>query len=137
MFALCPAERIHARTSPRGVARADDDRRAPLGELARDLAADALRSPRDQRDHDALRLKRFDDPDHPARVAARQYRAALRERLRALAERLAPGDGDRLGDQLALLADGMYTSAAHLGPDGPAGVGAELAVALLEAARRG
>ena len=30
-----------------------------------------------------------------------------------------PGEGDQLGDQLALLIDGMYTSAAHLGPAGP------------------
>jgi AcrR family transcriptional regulator len=79
----------------------------------------------------------FDDPAHPARVAAREYRSALRERLRSLAEEVAPGNGDRLGDRLALLIDGMYTSAAHLGPSGPAGGGAELAAALLEAARRG
>jgi AcrR family transcriptional regulator len=79
----------------------------------------------------------FDDPGHPARVAAREYRAALRTRLRALAEKVAPGDGERLGDRLALLIDGMYTSAAHLGPDGPAGGGPELADALLVAARRG
>lgn len=79
----------------------------------------------------------FDDPRHPARVAAREYRAAVRQRLRGLAAEIAPGEGDRLGDRLALLIDGMYTSAAHLGPRGPAGVGAELAGALLEAARRG
>jgi len=79
----------------------------------------------------------FDDPQHPARVAARGYRAGLRSRLRRLAEQVAPGKGERLGDRLALLVDGMYTSAAHLGPEGPAAGGAELAGALLEAARRG
>ena len=79
----------------------------------------------------------FDDPAHPARVAARDYRVALRQRLRALAERIAPGEGERLGDRLALLVDGMYTSAAHLGPGGPARGGAELAGALIEAARHG
>ena len=79
----------------------------------------------------------FDDPSHPARVAAREYRAAVRSRLRALAEQVAPEEAERLGDRLALLVDGMYTSAAHLGPSGPAGGGAELASALLEAARRG
>ena len=79
----------------------------------------------------------FDDPQHPARTAAREYRAALRSRLRMLGEQVAPGEGARLGDRLALLVDGMYTSAAHLGPDGPAGAGAELAEALVEAARRG
>ena len=77
------------------------------------------------------------DEMNPARVAAREYRSALRERLRALAERIAPGEGERLGDRLALLIDGMYTSAAHLGPDGPAAGGSELAGALLEAAVRG
>jgi len=79
----------------------------------------------------------FDDPAHPARAAAREYRASLRSRLRGLAEAIAPGEGERLGDRLALLVDGMYTSAAHLGPDGPAGGGADLAAALLEAAGRG
>ena len=77
----------------------------------------------------------FDDPQHPARVAAREYRAALQQRLRGLASEIVPSEGDRLGDQLALLIDGMYTSAAHLGPSGPAAGGAELASALLEAAR--
>jgi AcrR family transcriptional regulator len=78
----------------------------------------------------------FDDPAHPARVAAREYREALRDRLRGLAEQIVPGHGDRVGDQLALLVDGMYTSAAHLGPSGPAGAGAGLAAALLDAAQR-
>lgn len=61
---------------------------------------------------------------HPARRAAAAYRAALRERLRAVA-------GDAVGDQLALIIDGMYTSAAHLGPNGPAAVGPALAEALM------
>lgn len=79
----------------------------------------------------------YDDPTHPARAAAREYREALRERLRSLAEQAAPGEGKRLGDRLALLIDGMYTSAAHLGPQGPARGGSELAAVLLDAARRG
>jgi AcrR family transcriptional regulator len=79
----------------------------------------------------------FEDPQHPARVAARQYRAALRDRLRGLAEQVAPAQGERLGDQLALLVDGMYTSAAHLGAGGPAAGGADLAGALVQAAGRG
>lgn len=79
----------------------------------------------------------FADPDHPARVAAREYRAELHRRLVALAEQIALGAGDRLGAQLALLIDGMYTSAAHLGPDGPAAAGPALAASLLrEAAAR-
>jgi AcrR family transcriptional regulator len=77
----------------------------------------------------------FDDPAHPARVVAREYREALRERLRGLAGQIAPDEGERLGDQLTLVIDGMYTNAAHLGPDGPAGGGADLADVLIEAAR--
>ena len=75
----------------------------------------------------------FDDPQHPARVAARAYRATLRERLAALAEALAPGEGGPLGDRLALLVDGMYVNAAHLGSDGPAAAGPALADALVRA----
>ena len=70
----------------------------------------------------------FADPGHPACVAARRYRAALHERLVALA-------GPERGAQLALVIDGMYTSAAHLGPGGPAAGGVALADALLEAGR--
>ena len=66
----------------------------------------------------------FTDPDHPARIVAREYRAALHERLVALA-------GPETGAQLALLLDGMYTSAAHLGADGPAASGPRLARALM------
>lgn len=61
----------------------------------------------------------FADPGHPARVAAREYRTALHERLRDLALGVSPADGERLGAQLAVLVDGMYVSAAHLGADGP------------------
>jgi AcrR family transcriptional regulator len=68
----------------------------------------------------------FADPRHPARVAARDYRRALHERLTTLA-------GATLGGQLALLIDGMYTSAAHLGAGGPAAGGSALAAALLDA----
>jgi AcrR family transcriptional regulator len=56
---------------------------------------------------------------HPAREEARAYREALRERLGALARRARP-ERPTLGDELALLVDGVYTSGAHLGPDGPA-----------------
>ena len=76
----------------------------------------------------------FSDPEHPAREAARAYRMALRDRLATLAERVRPGDGDRLGAQLALILDGMYVNAAHLGPDGPAATGPGLVHSLLEAA---
>jgi AcrR family transcriptional regulator len=77
----------------------------------------------------------FADPDHPARVAARDYRAELHRRLTDLAQAARPGAGPQLGAQLAVLVDGMYTSAAHLGPDGPAATGPALVDALLRARR--
>jgi AcrR family transcriptional regulator len=76
----------------------------------------------------------FDDPAHPARVAARSYRAALLERLTGLAEQLRPGRGRALGAQLAVIVDGVHTSAAHLGADGPAASGLALARALIDGA---
>jgi AcrR family transcriptional regulator len=73
----------------------------------------------------------FSDPDHPARRAARDYRAGLHRRLTDLARAARPDTGPELGAQLAVLIDGMYTSAAHLGPTGPAATGPALADALL------
>ncbi len=74
----------------------------------------------------------FDDPAHPARVQARAYREGLRARLRGLAEELT--GASELGDHLAVLIDGMYTSAAHLGAAGPARSGHELARHLISRA---
>jgi AcrR family transcriptional regulator len=68
----------------------------------------------------------FADPAHPARTAARTYRAALRDRLSLLAERIRPGAGERLGAQLALLIDGLYVNAAHLGAPGTVAAGQAL-----------
>jgi AcrR family transcriptional regulator len=73
----------------------------------------------------------FGDRNHPARVMAREHRAALHARLRNLALAVSPTSGEQLGARLALIVDGMYTSAAHLGPDGPAAAGPGLAEALL------
>jgi AcrR family transcriptional regulator len=78
----------------------------------------------------------FADPQHVARAAARDYRAALHVRLRALAGAALPSrpaEADALAGQLATLIDGAYTSAAHLGPDGPAAAGLALARALVAA----
>ena len=71
----------------------------------------------------------FADPDHPARRAARDYRRALADRLQSASVELTGDrdDGRRLGSELAALVDGAYTSAAHLGPDGPARDGLRLA----------
>ena len=83
----------------------------------------------------------FDDPQHPARVQARGYREQLRGSLSRLAVQLTrgsgagSGDGESLGSQLAVLIDGAYTSAAHLGPDGPAAAGLGLARHLVRRAR--
>lgn len=80
----------------------------------------------------------FDDPDHPARVEARRYREQLAIRLTDLARRLTDRRrGTELGRQLAVLVDGAYTSAAHLGPDGPAAAGLKLARTLVRAAQHG
>jgi hypothetical protein len=89
----------------------------------------------------------FEDPNHPARVQARAYREQLRATLSRLAVQLARGDdgpgaggggavdGESLGSQLAVLIDGAYTSAAHLGPDGPAAARLGLARHLVQQAR--
>jgi len=77
----------------------------------------------------------FDDPHHPARVEAREYRQQLASRLVDLSVALAgPGPGEILGRRLAVLIDGAYTSASHLGPDGPAADGMSLARWLLASA---
>lgn len=76
----------------------------------------------------------FDDPRHVARIAAREYREALHTRLLALADRLDPAEAAPLAGRLATLIDGAYTSAAHLGPDGPAAAGLDLAHALVDRA---
>jgi hypothetical protein len=71
----------------------------------------------------------YDDPAHPARTIARDYRHQLRQRLRLLCERLTGNAG--IGDQLAVLVDGAYLNASHLGPDGPARAGLALARRLI------
>ena len=82
----------------------------------------------------------FDNPDHPARAEARAYREQLCGILSELAVQLPGGtgagsaDGESLGSQLAVLVDGAYTSAAHLGPDGPAAAGLRLARHLVQQA---
>jgi AcrR family transcriptional regulator len=80
----------------------------------------------------------FADAGHPARAAARDYRERLLQRLRTLTSRLCPPRAaDRLADRLALVIDGMYTSAAHLGAEGPAREGRAFARSLVRDARSG
>jgi AcrR family transcriptional regulator len=74
----------------------------------------------------------FDDPSHPARLAAIDYKRGLYDRLSTLAEQLRPGCGQVLAARLHLLIDGMYLSAGILGKDGPAAHGRALAELLLD-----
>jgi AcrR family transcriptional regulator len=46
------------------------------------------------------------DPDHPARVYAREYKKALAARLSETAREAGATDPEQLGEQLALLLDG-------------------------------
>ncbi len=74
----------------------------------------------------------YDDRDHPARRVAREYRAALLDRLDLTARGIDPVRGAVLARQLAVLIDGAYLSTAHLGPDGPGADGIALARALVD-----
>ena len=77
----------------------------------------------------------FQNPQHPARSIARDYRTGLVARLRDSARRLLPDDhaaADTLARRLAVLIDGAYANAAHLGPDGPAADGLALAYGLID-----
>lgn len=76
----------------------------------------------------------FDEPDHIARIQAREYRSYLLATFTELTEELSPGNGAVLGAQLAVIVDGCYTSAAHLGADGPCAHGLALARSLIAAA---
>jgi AcrR family transcriptional regulator len=79
----------------------------------------------------------YDDPQHPARSAAADYKFELHSRLESLADRLVPGDGEDLASQVHLIIDGMYLSGGLLGPDGPASHGRQLAERLIDAAIAG
>ena len=62
----------------------------------------------------------YDDPQHPARSAAADYKFELHMRLERLADEIVPGAGEDLAAQIHLIIDGMYLSGGLLGPDGPA-----------------
>ena len=76
----------------------------------------------------------YDDPEHPARSAAADYKFELHARLERLAEQAAPGAGEDLAAQVHLIIDGMYLSGGLLGPDGPASHGRALAEQLIDIA---
>jgi AcrR family transcriptional regulator len=77
----------------------------------------------------------YADPGHPVRLVAARYRKRLRARLRQAGRELDPQVGTELGDRLALLIDGAYISASHLGPDGPSAAGLTLARELVRQVR--
>ncbi|WP_246081155.1 TetR/AcrR family transcriptional regulator [Modestobacter altitudinis] len=79
----------------------------------------------------------YDDPQHPARSAAADYKYELHMRLLTLAGRLVPGHGEDLAAQIHLIIDGMYLSGGLLGPDGPAAHGRRLAEKLIDTAITG
>ena len=79
----------------------------------------------------------YDDPQHPARSAAADYKFELHSRLERLAEHVSPGRGEDLAAQIHLIIDGMYLSGGLLGPDGPAAHGRKLAERLIDVARAG
>ena len=76
----------------------------------------------------------YDDPAHPARSAAADYKFELHLRLERLTDQLLPGRGEDLAAQIHLIIDGMYLSGGLLGPDGPAAHGRKLAERLIDAA---
>lgn len=59
----------------------------------------------------------FAEQDHPARQVALRHMQRLRERLHAIAERLAVPRPGPLAGQLALLVNGAFVSAGLLRPD--------------------
>lgn len=50
--------------------------------------------------------RRIHDPDHPARVRAREYRTAFAARFTETAREAGATNPEQLGEQLALLLDG-------------------------------
>jgi AcrR family transcriptional regulator len=73
----------------------------------------------------------YDDPQHPARSAAADYKFELHLRLERLADQIVPRGGEDLAAQIHLIIDGMCLSGGLLGPDGPASHGRQLAERLI------
>ena len=74
----------------------------------------------------------YDDPQHPARSAAADYKYELHVRLLSLAGELVPDAAEDLAAQVHLIIDGMQLSGGLLGPDGPAAHGRQLAERLID-----
>jgi AcrR family transcriptional regulator len=84
-----------------------------------------------------MALAEFPDPESTIHVAAVSHKEWVRDRFRELAEELATettiADPALLGDQLALLVDGIYGSIQSLGADGPAASAGAIAATLIDA----
>ena len=77
----------------------------------------------------------FAEPDHPSRQVTRAHMAALRARLRVIADRLGAARPDELAAQLALLMNGAFVSSSLLAPSEATRVLTAGAAALVMAAR--
>ena len=85
-----------------------------------------------------MTLAEFPDPGHPARRRAIETKAWVRAHIRGLAAELAADrpvrDPEALGDQLALVFEGVYASVQALGIDGPTRQARAAAESLIAAA---
>ena len=135
---LDTAERLFARRSSRSVGmdelvRLQGDPRAALLSVVDAVERDVTRTGFRGCPFNNVSSE-YDDPQHPARSAAADYKFELYSRLERLAEEIVPGAGEDLAAQLHLIIDGMYLSGGLLGPDGPAAHGRRLAERLIDAA---
>ncbi len=71
------------------------------------------------------------DPDHPARVRAREYKGSVAARLSETAREAGAADPELLGEQLALLLDGASARTRTLGTDADP-TAASIAATLIE-----
>jgi AcrR family transcriptional regulator len=73
----------------------------------------------------------FPDPEHPAHQESRAHLQEVHERLENLAAQAEADDPAALADSLMLVIQGMHSSAATVGADGPARLGVTIAAALI------
>jgi AcrR family transcriptional regulator len=73
----------------------------------------------------------FPDREHPAHLVAVAHKQQVRDWVRDLAVRAHAANPEQLADELLLLLNGAYATAAVLGPDGPARRTQELAHRLI------
>lgn len=78
----------------------------------------------------------FRDPDHPGRALAVAHKAAVRERLRALAAAAGAADPAGLAGQLQVLMEGAYAGGQTLGSGGTGEAVSTAAAVLVDAACR-